>query len=272
MRRKAIGILVAMGLISFAIQADDFWVKKDWKEWTEYDCRQMLQDSPWARSTGVGLPVSAHAYLPNDGNSVSKEMRTPSGGGDAIRYVVADWSTAPVRQAYIRLAQIQNNYEKMDPALKKEFDAKAENFLNEKFGNVILIHVTYGGGGSGSGGESPAEYWRTVSEDQVLKSAFLINQREERIPAAQFISPKGAEPVFELVFPRLQRGEPAVQQNDKSFSIEFQGPGLRLEYPMADTGTAPEDQPPPKVRLGGQARVLAVFDAQKMMWLGSPNM
>jgi hypothetical protein len=35
---------------SEAAPAQEFWRGKDWHEWSEKECRKMLEDSPWARS------------------------------------------------------------------------------------------------------------------------------------------------------------------------------------------------------------------------------
>src|SRR5579863_501134 len=46
-RRCATGILAVFALAVLSASADDFWVKKDWKQWSAADCKKLLESSPW---------------------------------------------------------------------------------------------------------------------------------------------------------------------------------------------------------------------------------
>ena len=49
MRRYIAGILLIVGLAAATAWADDFWAKKNWKEWSKGECDKILDDSPWAQ-------------------------------------------------------------------------------------------------------------------------------------------------------------------------------------------------------------------------------
>ena len=53
-RRYAAGILAVFALAVITASAEDFWVKKDWKQWTAADCKKLLEDSPWTPSKNDG--------------------------------------------------------------------------------------------------------------------------------------------------------------------------------------------------------------------------
>src|SRR5271156_4677905 len=140
MRRYLAGILAILALAAIAVRAEDFWVKKEWRGWSKDDCKKMLQDSPWTRKWEESQ-VNMGAALP----SLSGAGRDGAAGDTAleVHYYVQDRSSIPVREAYIRQMQFENNYEKMDEAHKKAFDAQAETYLNRNYDDVVLIHVEY---------------------------------------------------------------------------------------------------------------------------------
>ena len=182
-----------------------------------------------------------------------------------VHYYVQDRSSPPVREAYVRQLQFDNNYEKMDDAHKKAFDASAENFLGRSFDDVILIHVEYGSGGRVFQDQLLA-CWKNVSEDNIRLKVALINQRGDRIPPVKFESLKNADRSFELYFPRMKNGEPIIQENDKEFSIEFRNPAVGAQDSLAQPGMAIANMPS-----GAGERVLAEFKLEKMIWKGKPS-
>ena len=49
--------VVVAGLLAAGtlLQAEDFWEKKKYAEWTDKEVRQMLTNSPWARRVEIPL-------------------------------------------------------------------------------------------------------------------------------------------------------------------------------------------------------------------------
>ena len=132
-RRNVIAVLGILSLAVLTVQAEDFWVKKDWTKWSKDDVNKMLQDSPWSKKWGKG-EVMLSATLPSQ--SQSNPAHDPKGGsgtlgapigtsgtaqegaaGDSnleVHYFVELQSALPVRQAMVRRAQLNNNYDKLD--------------------------------------------------------------------------------------------------------------------------------------------------------------
>jgi hypothetical protein len=261
MRRYAVGILAVLGLAVFVVQAEDFWVKKDWKQWNKDDCKKMLQNSPWTFKFAISQ-VQLSSALPG-----SSGLGQEGAGGEnnlEVDYFVQDRSSIPVREAYIRELQIDGKYDKMDDAHKKSFDQQAQSFLDRSFDDVILIHVEYGSTVQ-TFERQLAEYWQSIREDTIPTDTFLINQKGDHIAPIRFISPKNGEYSFELYFPRMKSGEPIVQDGDKSFSIEFPYPavGSQQSGGNAQGGGA--------IATLGKGRVLAEFKVEKMTWKGKPS-
>ena len=55
MRKRALAILVMVGLAAVALLAADFWKTKKFTEWTDKEVQKLLKDSPWARPVEVRL-------------------------------------------------------------------------------------------------------------------------------------------------------------------------------------------------------------------------
>jgi hypothetical protein len=49
MRRRCILALLAILIIAvLTVQGSDFWLTKDWKQWSKGDCEGLLLESPWS--------------------------------------------------------------------------------------------------------------------------------------------------------------------------------------------------------------------------------
>src|SRR5579863_6130969 len=126
MRRYFAGILVVLAIAVLGVHAEDFWVKTEWKNWSEYDTKWMLDSSPWTAKWQYWQVVFAPPLDPEPArNPTIGNARTVD-----MRYYVQDWSSIPVREAAVRQLQFVNNYAMMDDAHKKAFDAQAEKSLS----------------------------------------------------------------------------------------------------------------------------------------------
>jgi len=261
MRRYVFGMLAVLGLVALAVQAEDFWVKKDWKQWNKDQCTKLLQDSPWAFKFAVSQ-VQLSSALPGDSGLASE-----GAGGEnklEVDYFVQDRSSVPIREAYIRELEINNKYDKMDDARKKSFDQQAQALLDRTFDDVILIHVEYGSNVQRFERQL-ADYWKTLPENTIPTDTFLINQKGDHIAPIRFVSQKNADYSFDLYFPRLKSGEPIVQDGDKSFSIEFPYPAVGEQTSGANASGGGG------IATLGKGRVLAEFKVEKMVWKGKPS-
>jgi hypothetical protein len=256
------GILVILGLAVLTVHAEEFWVKKEWRNWSKDDCKKMLQDSPWTRKWAESQ-VNLGSALP----SLSGAGRDGAAGDTSleVHYYVQDRSSIPVREAFIRQMQLENNYDKMDEAHKKGFDAQAETFLNRAYDDVILIHVEYGSNVTPFERQL-ANHWKSMRENAIPLNVFLINERDDHIPPIRFVSPKNGDYSFELFFPRMRGGEQIIRDTDKMFTVEFRTPAVGSQN--AGNTNNPKD---PKVTPLGRERVLSEFKVDRMMWNGKPS-
>ena len=49
MSRRCISAVLAVAILAaLTVDASDFWISKDWKQWSKGECESLLANSPWA--------------------------------------------------------------------------------------------------------------------------------------------------------------------------------------------------------------------------------
>lgn len=205
-------ILVCLGAQNSVGQ--QFWEAKPYQQWTKEEAAQLLRQSPWARQ-----------YILSDVQVQSPASRTGSAyervseSTPKITYTVQLRSAKPVRQAIVRLGQIEAHYDAMDAGQKKQFDANAAQFIDQKFSERIVVYVSYGSNVRVWADELQ-RYWQAETTDLLRNSIFLY-RGEERLPLMNFQATQGQ--AFQLTFAR-----PATVRADAKLALEFQHPGIGI--------------------------------------------
>jgi hypothetical protein len=241
-RRYSIGVLLVMISAVLTIQAEDFWVKKDWKTWSKEEATRMTQDSPWAKQWGQQNSVDRVDLNASTASGTAGESK------ETIQYIVQLRSAAPLRMGYVRSLQFQMKYDKLDDEKKKSFDAQADAILNRAYDDVILFHVYYNCSTQATARQL-AQYWQSITPESIPVDVAMINEHGLRVPPLRFVSPKSGAYEFELFFPRTVNNEPVVQPTDKN---------LRLQFPHPAVGNFSADL------------ALVEFRIDKMAWNGKP--
>jgi len=224
-------LLLTLGLGSLPLHAQGFWAKKDWRQWSERECRKILEDSPWARSRIIGVSV-----LRETGQTAPVDGRVSE---PQITYVAQLWSALPVRQAAIRRVQLDSNFAKLPESDRKALEERHNRVLEADFADRIVIKVLIS--------TNVPQYVQDLSRylqnrpgDLWKQDTFLIAGSQRVPPAEVRVSPDGSE--FQLIFPRHVNGQPVIRPGDKSFSLEFVHPTtgplreqrVLLEFKVAD--------------------------------------
>jgi hypothetical protein len=174
------------------------WQSKPYTQWTKDEAKKVLNDSPWAqrieRTTDTPLTQSSNA-----GQFLSKA------------YTVRLRSALFVRQALLRLRQLEEKYDQMSDKKKAEFDEKnkplvecpacADNYV------VALL-------------PPPSADARTTTLDKMKLFVHLVDERGRERQLVHFSPTKvtGQEIVF--FFPRLDdKGEPLITPSSKKVSL-----------------------------------------------------
>jgi hypothetical protein len=213
MMKRSFSILIAvLFLLSLFGNAQDFYEKKPWTEWSEGNARRLVEDSPWAAKYTISEPVIQQTST--DSNTRDRET------SNDIWYTASLRSALPVRQALVRIRQAQAKYDKMTPDQKKQIDDQAKQFLDQTYPDSIVVNVQYGSN-IADFGRQLSGYWQAQTLDSQKNSVFLVTGNGKRIPLAQFqVVPAGRE--FYYIFPRNdEKGESIVSRDEKKLGLEF---------------------------------------------------
>jgi hypothetical protein len=222
LRRCATGILAVFALAVLGASADDFWVKKDWKQWTANDCKKLLEDSPWSHRKLVENEGNINR-LPSAGNqgtgaqAATADTAQNKDTGE-LNYVVQIRSAAPIREALIRQQQIDKQYEKMSDADKKAFDAQMDQ-LYPINADRIVVHVRYYANRESLGADI-AKSWKSIPRDTVPADMMLISSNGSKATPLAFVGDPTGDG-FEVTFSRSALGE-----GFKSFKLQIPHPAL----------------------------------------------
>jgi hypothetical protein len=229
--------IAALGCIA-AAQGKEFWEKKDYRQWSERECRKLLEDSPWAKSYSF-----SQVFIDPLQTTDQDRAREPT---PRTEYKVHFRSALPIRQALVRLSQIQQKYNQMTPEQQQAYDQQTEGFLAASFSDLIVVHVTYSSNVQLDDREL-SRHWQTQTTETLKNFVYLIGPEGEKVPLSQYIVGKGGVREFEFVFPRHYEGRSLVSAPNKSLKLEFPHPVIR----------------------GQGGRVLVEFNLKKMLVQGA---
>ncbi len=262
MRTKIAFGLVAVLLASLStVRAAEFWEKKDFRQWSEKECRKLLGNSPWSKQYVLANPIIRNlGRTPSPGltgsdagsapittgelsgpPSAGSSRGGPGGGvpgpppgmdGDIrareqnprMFYQAQIISALPIRQAIVRLRQLEAGYDDMSPESKEEFDVSAEKYLARAFPDPVVVQVFYGSNVHYDAREM-VRYWQNQTVETLQNFVFLIGGKGKKVPLLQFATAEGGA-MFQIVFSRLPEGQPLVGPKDKSLKLDFPHPKI----------------------------------------------
>lgn len=234
LRRVLLFTLVATGTTWPAL-AQNFWIEKEFRRWTEKECRQLLEDSPWAKSF-----THSQTYIEVMGaRTRERELQSIP----KFHYVAQIRSALPVRQALVRQRQLEARYDQMNPRQKQAFDRQAQEFLSLESPDAVVIYVSYSTNVVTFYREL-ARHWQSLPTEQARKEIQLLGPRGKRIYPLTYAVPEGTDGAFEVSFPKIVEGEPLLTPEDKE---------LRLLLVHPDIGQQ------------GSANIYFHFDVRKML-------
>jgi hypothetical protein len=206
-----------------AAQAKDFWQAKDYRQWTEKECKKLLENSPWAQDYTLEqtyIEPLQSSSLPGGQASTGERGREPN---TKMGYQVQFRSALPIRQALVRQQMLNEKSEQAPPEKKQEFDEQAEKFLSANFADTVLVHVSYNANVQVYDREL-ARYWHGQTTETLKNTTFLIVANGQKIQPIRYTTSTGAGREFQLIFPRQVNGQPLVGPKDKPLKLELKHP------------------------------------------------
>lgn len=195
--------------------AQQGWQTKPYQQWTKEDIIKIASDSPWAQvqqarpATGEYVPTD---YLP----SVTIRLR----------------SALPIRQALLRLKQLEAKYDKMNASDRSVFDAKLKGLLECP---ACAEHYVVTLGPPVSSHQMKNGLGTLVNADFSLlqKRVYLMNDLGERRELIQFVAPKHDEDEATFFFPRfVEKGRLLLLPGSKKLYFIFEATNLRSGFEL----------------------------------------
>jgi hypothetical protein len=201
---KLRGIAIVF-LVAQLVYAQDGWKSKPYRQWTKKDVIKLGSDSPWAQVRHADATV---------GDSLD-----PSGYMRAVTIQLR--SALHIRQALVRVKQLEAKYDAMNDKQRAEFDAKTQEMLECPVCADKYI-VALGPPVSTGPGANAINALRSATLGLLKGLVHISNERGERRELIHFNAPKfvGDEALF--FFPRFdEKGRPLLTPENKTLIFFF---------------------------------------------------
>jgi hypothetical protein len=231
-------LFVWMCVLTITISAQKV-LEKPVQKWSKDEALQLLSNSPWAKTyqSTAGASSSAQQQIARE------QSQSVYSGGSNPRSVARDFgpppvtmrlhSALPIRQAIVRLQQIDVGYDKMDEKQRADFDKSRQNFLNcaicQKY---YVITMTKFVDSKGQGVDEGI--FQRMTLEQLKGNIWLLNEEGERRELVQFNPPKGAGDMAVFYFARADdKGNTFLTPENKKFEFVFDNTFLDSRNPYA---------------------------------------
>ena len=171
--------------------------KKPWKEWSKKDAQKILSDSPWAQlQIDMDFMETSPLTRPRD-PSVTNRLKQ----GEGLTYGIRFFSARPVRQAFVRMIQLQQKN------LSPETVERLNGFAEKASKDSIVIAVTIEGPDSNLLGKAMGIVWN-ASTPTLKPTTYLERNDGQRLFLQEYVPPGKDGFGARFVFPRTLDGKP----------------------------------------------------------------
>ncbi len=223
--------LISSGLLPFGClpqMAQQELLKKPFGQWSKVEVTKLLNDSAWAKTQATRIlrrrqlrsiagQVSVEAPG-TDGPATADRQAALGGVEDAVdfRFTIHLRSALPIRQAIVRLVQLEAKYDQLPSTQKKALDAQTKELLEcRECTNNYIISVGFGSTNS-QGLDLIYDWFKGQTVESLRGYIYLANDHGGKRELNEFIPPKvpGDEAFF--FFARQDRdGKPLIATSDK---------------------------------------------------------
>jgi hypothetical protein len=187
---------------------------------------QMLNSSPWAHQE------TFTRVIPGVGSGESGEKEIFN------TFYVRLFSAPPIREALLRILQIQYGYEGWDAGVKQRFNESAAADLLSGYGDWIVVSVSFRSNDPNE--ESNVRRFFEKQTPETLKNkAFLSTEQFSQLRIHTYFAPRDEGLGAKFVFPRQIEGTPLISGSSKSVTFELldvptASPRLRARFAVKD--------------------------------------
>lgn len=198
--------------------------QKPYRQWTLQEAVAVLNKSPWGRQTTFTKVVGGI------GSGVFGEKEIYS------TFFVRFLSARPIREALVRLKQIQSGYDEMDDAARRGFDAASEKSLDVGLRRWIVVTVNFRSNDPDTE-RQVKQFLESQSFETIRNRVFISTAHFPNLRISAYYPPQGDAIGAKFVFPREIESEPVISDQDKSLTFQLDPAGVNglvLEFPLSE--------------------------------------
>ena len=220
MNTKKILLLLAESLfIILPLFSKDVW-DKPFNQWNRGEILKILNNSPWAHVETIGSAMERDLESGRIGDAGAGARGERE---NFNKFTIRFFSALPIREAYVRMFQISNNYDQMMPEQRQEFDARFNRALGLDVKDRVIVAVDFAS--SDPDTNRDMKHFFDISTAETLKQdVYLISQGLGRIELKEYYPPSPDGTGAKFVFPRTINGTAIVQAGDREINLEFYVP------------------------------------------------
>jgi len=220
-------IILSLGML-YAGKKNEKWMDKPFTKWDQKEVAELFNKSAWAVvkafrgqvaniSSSGAASAGEHGTVSTLGSGGAANSTYGTGGGTKgvdvpeFTFTARLFSAQPMREAYVRMLQIMNNYDALPPAKQQAFDQKVAGILHYDASQKVVVMLAYQTNDPNSKRDMD-QWFNTQTTDTLKQNAYLFSPSAGQMELVSYFPPSqngglGAQ----FVFPRMFKGEPILQ-------------------------------------------------------------
>lgn len=222
-------LLIAMAGLTVVAWGQAAWTKKPFKEWSRSEAEKILNDSPWASQQEVRIQFDKEAQKAAGSYSGVSSAAAAQSQMEVSRDLPVDFiftlrlrSALPVRQALVRLRQLQTDIEKLSAKELAAFDAQTKGLLECPACADNYVVALSSRSKNSPGADAVYAAFKGGRLADLQRYVYIANERGDRRALVHFVPPRvpGDEATF--FFPRLdEKGSPLLGPENKELLVNL---------------------------------------------------
>jgi hypothetical protein len=230
-RNSRIGAILVFGVCTAAIAgyAQSVWTVKPFTQWSRTDAEDVLNNSPWSSHQEVRMQFEKERQTAAGSYSGVSSASAAGSQTEVMSDLPVDFiftlrlrSALPVRQALVRLKQLDSDSKKLTKTNLESFDTQIKGLLECPACADNYVVTLSSKSLNRPGSDAVYTTFKGGQLSDLQRLGFLANERGERRALVHFVAPKvpGEEAIF--FFPRLdEKGAPLLNPENKQLLINL---------------------------------------------------
>lgn len=172
--------------------------QKPWTEWSKNDAQKVLNDSPWAHLQVDQDFIEANPLKPR---SIDSETEARLKQNEGMTYGIRFFSARPIRQAFVRMIQLQRK------ELTADMVTRLTTFAETPSENLMVVAVTVENPDANLLGKA-MQIFRNSTTTKLKAGTYMERSDGKRVYIEQYTPPGGDGFGARFIFPRMLDGKP----------------------------------------------------------------